>query len=129
MKRLLGALAGGVAVFGLIFALAASLNFTSDSLGAGNAVVAACQAGVMNAQYAHTYTAATPGYTTGIVTITGLTAPCYSLPFKVTLYGAAGASLGEVTGTTPAAGTTFTATFATVSEASITGIAAVLSTH
>jgi hypothetical protein len=129
VKRLLGALAGGVAVFGLIFAMAASLNFTSDSLGAGTAVVASCQAGVMNAQYASTYTPASSGYTTGIVTVTGLTAPCYSLPFRVSLTGAAGASLGEVTGTTPAVGTSFTATFTTVSESSILGIAAVISNH
>ncbi len=135
MKRLLAALGGGVAVFALIFALAASLNLTSDSLGAGTAVVASCQAGVMNATYTSTYSSSLPGYYVGSVVLTGLTAPCYNLPYKVTLSGAANASLGEVTGTTPGSGATITVTFpvppaaGNASSALVTGVSVVISTH
>src|SRR6267378_6232789 len=112
MKRLVGAVLAGLLVFGLVLGAAASLNLTSDSLGSATTTVAACQAGALNATYTSTYSATSPGYTVGTVVITGLAATCYSKPYKVTLSGAAGASLGEATGTTPAAGTTITATFA-----------------
>ena len=92
--------------FGLVLGMAASLNLTSDSLGSATTTVAACQAGALNATYTSTYSATSPGYTVGTVTITGLAGTCYSKPYKVTLSGAAGASLGEATGTTPGAGTT-----------------------
>ena len=107
MKRIVGAVLAGLLTFGLVLGMAASLNLTSDSLGAQTTVVAACQAGAMNATYTSTYTAAAPGpgYTVGTVTITGLAATCFSKPYKVTLATAAGASLGEATGTTPSSAT------------------------
>jgi hypothetical protein len=104
------------------------LNLTSDSLGAGTAVVAACQAGTLNATYTSTYSAAAPGYTVGTVTVTGLAATCYSKPYKITLSGAGNASLGEATGTTPASGTTVVAAFApAVAGTSVTGVSVVIS--
>ncbi|MEO7296591.1 MAG: hypothetical protein ABIZ57_10635 [Candidatus Limnocylindria bacterium] len=128
MKRVLTALVAGLITFGGIFGLAASLNLTSDSLGAGNATVAACQAGALNATYSTTYSATTPGYTLGTVTVTGLASTCYSKAYKVTLSGAGNVSLGEATGTTPSTGTSFAATFSpAVSAASVTGISVVLS--
>ena len=128
MKRVLAALFAGLITFGGIYGLAASLNLTSDSLGAGNATVAACQAGALNATYTTSYSATAPGYTVGTVTVTGLAASCYSKAYKITLSGAGNASLGEATGTTPASGTSFGATFApAVSAASVTGISVVLS--
>jgi hypothetical protein len=130
MKRIVGAVLAGLMTFGLVAGMAASLNLTSDSLGSGTAVVAACQAGAMNATYTSSYTAAAPGpgYTVGTVTITGLAATCYSKPYKVTLSTAAGASLGEATGTTPSSGTTIVVTFSpVVSAASVTGINVVIS--
>ena len=45
------------------------------------------------------------------MTVSGLQAGCYSKAFKVTLTNASNASLGEVTGTSPGSGTTFTADF------------------
>ena len=76
MKRIVGAVLAGLMTFGLVTGMAASLNLTSDSLGSATTVVAACQAGAMNATYTSTYTAAAPGpgYTVGTVTITGLAA-------------------------------------------------------
>jgi len=130
MKRIVGAVLAGLMTFGLVAGMAASLNLTSDSLGSATTVVAACQAGAMNATYTSTYTAAAPGpgYTVGTVTITGLAATCYSKPYKVTLSTAAGASLGEATGTTPGAGTTIVVTFSpVVSAASVTAINVVIS--
>ncbi len=120
------ALAGGATVFGGVYGLAASLGLTSNTLGAGQAVVASCQSVAMNATYASTYSATVPGYTVTTVTLTGMATTCQGLPYKITLSGAAGASLGEATGTTPASGTTIAATFSNVSAASVTGVAAVI---
>ena len=128
MKRILSAIVAGLITFGAVFGLAASLNLTSDSLGAGNAVVAACQAATLNATYTSTYSAAAPGYTVGTVTVTGLAATCYSKPYQITLSGAGNASLGEATGTTPASGTTIVATFApAIAGTSVTGVSVVIS--
>ncbi|HYM82891.1 MAG TPA: hypothetical protein VEY67_01910 [Candidatus Dormibacteraeota bacterium] len=115
-------------VFGAVYGLAASLNLTADSLGAATTTVAACQAATLNATYTSTYSATSPGYTVGTVTVNGLASTCYSKPFKVTLSGAASASLGEATGTTPATGTSLTATFSpAVNAASVTAINVVIS--
>ena len=128
MKRVLTALVAGLITFGGIYGLAASLNLTSDSLGAGNATVAACQVGALNATYSTAYSAATPGYTLGTVTVTGLAATCYTKAYKITLSSAGNVSLGEATGTTASTGTSFSATFSpAVSAASVTGISVVLS--
>jgi|ERR1017187_8470331 hypothetical protein len=127
MKRVVGAIVAGVVAFSGIYALAASLTVTSNTLGAGTSVVAACQAATLNATYAPiAYSAAVPGYTVATVTVTGMAATCFTVPYRVTLYGAAGVSLGEATGTTPGSGTTFAAAFAAVSAGSVTGIAVVL---
>ena len=126
-KKLAVALAGGATVFGGVYGLAASLSLTSDSLGAGQAVVAACQSTALNATYTSTYSATVPGYQVTTVTLTGLTSTCYSKAYKITLSGASGTSLGEATGTAPASGTTIAATFTGVSAASVTGVAAVIS--
>jgi hypothetical protein len=128
MKRVLAAILAGLLTFGAVYGLAASLNLTSDSLGAGTAVVASCQAATLNATYTSTYSAAAPGYTVGTVTVTGLAASCYSKAYKITLTTAANASLGEATGTTPSSGTSFSAAFApALSATSITGISVVIS--
>jgi len=128
MKRIVTAILAGLLVFSVVYGLAASLNLTSDTLGAATTTVAACQAGALNATYTSTYSATAPGYTVGTVTITGLAATCYSKPYKVTLSGAAGVSLGEATGTTPASGTSFAATFSpAVLAASVTGVNVVIS--
>ena len=125
-KRLLIALAAAAVVFGAVYAVAASLNLTTDTLGAGTATVAACQSATLTASYAPSYSAALPGYTAGTVTVSGLQASCYGKNYRITLSGAGNASLGEVTGTTPTAGSTFTANFASAGAAALTGIALVI---
>lgn len=128
MKRILAAGMAGLFTFGGVYGLAASLNVTTDGLGSGNAVVAACQAGALTATYTSTYSAAAPGYTVATVTVTGLASTCYSKAYKITLTGAADASLGEATGTTPSSGTSFAATFSpSVSAAAITGVSVTIS--
>ena len=92
----------------------------------GTATVAACQSATLNATYTPlTYTAGT-GYTAATVTVNNLQSSCYSVPYRVTLYGTGGTSLGEATGTTPATGSTFAAAFTAVSASSVTGVAVVL---
>lgn len=128
MKRVLIAVLAGTMTFGAVYGLAASLNLTTESLGAVNNTVAACQAGALNATYTSSYSTTVPGYAVGTVTVTGLASTCYSKAYKITLSGSGNASLGEATGTTPASGTTFAATFSpAVNAASITGIAVVIS--
>lgn len=52
-----------------------------------------------------------------------MTSGCYSKAYRITLTGAADASLGEATGTTPASGTTFAATFSpVVNAATVVGV-------
>ena len=124
MKRALVALGVGSAIFAGVYGLAASLNVSSSGLGAGNASVAACQAGALTSSYATAYSSSTPGYNVGVVTVNGLASTCYSKSFKVTLVNSSNTSLGEVTGTAPSSGTSFTADFtsANASAASVTGV-------
>jgi hypothetical protein len=124
VRRVALALVVGTVVFGGIYGLAASLGVNSKTLGAGSTSVAACQSGTLTASYATTYDPAIPGYKVGLVTVSGLQSSCYSMPFKVTLVNSSNASLGEVSGTTPSSGSSFTADFGSnnVPAASVTGI-------
>jgi hypothetical protein len=132
MKRFGVALVVAGVVFSGIYGLAASLNVSSASLGAGNVSVAACQSATLTPSYATSYSASLPGYKVGVVTVNGLdttsTPNCASKAFKITLVNGT-TSLGEVTGTTPASGTSFTADFssANASAASVSGVHVVIS--
>jgi hypothetical protein len=128
MKRVFMVLVAGVVTFATVYGFAASLNLNSESYGAAQTVVAACQSGTLTATYSSTYSASVPGFTTGTVTVTGLQAGCYNMAYKVELTGSGGTSLGEATGTTPLSGTSFSATFSpAVSAAAVTGVAVVIS--
>ncbi|HEY3211250.1 MAG TPA: hypothetical protein VGL18_15965 [Actinomycetota bacterium] len=132
MKRLLVALLIGGAVFAGVFGVAASLGVTSDSLGAGNSVVAACQAGTVSVSYTPSYSASAPaGYRATTVTVGNIdTSPsaCGGKAIQVTLTGPGGsnASLGEQTGTTPTSGSSMSFTFASVSASDVTGVHVVI---
>jgi hypothetical protein len=126
MKRIIGVIVAGVIAFSGVYALAASLSVTSNQLGAGVTTVAACQgAATLNATYVPSYQSSVPGYSAGTVTLNNLASTCWNVPYKVTLTNA-GASLSEVTGTTPVSGTTLVVTFTGVNAASVTGVAVVL---
>ena len=123
-KRLLIALVLAGIVFAGVLGLAASLNVSSNTLGAGSASVAACQSGTLTASYATSYSSTLPGYQVGVVTVSGLQSGCYTKSFRVLLSNSSNTSLGEVTGTTPSSGTTFTADFTSsnVSAANVANI-------
>ena len=127
MKRVIGAIAAGVVAFSGIYALAASLSVTSNTLGAVSVAVASCQATAINVTYTPlAYTSGT-GYTTTSVTVTGLASTCNSVPYRITLYQTGGGSLVEATGTTPSSGPSFTTSaFSAVNANLITGVAVVL---
>ena len=135
MKRIAAALAGGVLTFSAVYGMAASLNVTSDSLGAGTSTVAACQAAALNIQYNSAanlaYNATANGYIVTNVTIHNLQATCESKPYRITLMNGS-ASIGEVTGNTPASTADFTsAAFTGTTEvaANVTNVAMVITDH
>jgi hypothetical protein len=115
VRRLSVALGIGTVVFGGVYGLASSLGVNGQTLGAGSASIAACQSATLTTSYATAYDATIPGYKVGVVTVTGLDTTsmtnCASKAFKVTITGTGNASLGQVTGTTPSSGTSFTADF------------------
>jgi hypothetical protein len=125
-KRYLVPVSVGVVVFGSVTAFAATLNVSSKSLGAGNATVASCNSSA-SVSYTTAYASALPGYrvaTAPVITAAG----CSGMAFKVTLSGASGAALGEVSGTldsTGAAAPDFSAS--NISAAAITGVSVVVS--
>ena len=126
-KRLAIALGIGTIVFGGVYGFAASLGVSSQSLGSGNAAVASCQTTALTPSYATAYDSTIPGYKVGVVTVNGLDTTaghCASKAFKITLVNSSNVSLGEVSGTTSASGTSFTADFtsAAVPAANITGV-------
>jgi hypothetical protein len=128
VKRVLAAIVAGLFTFGGVYGLAASLNLTSDGLGAGSAVVASCQAATLNATYTTSYSSSLPGYQVANVTVTGLASTCYGKAYRVTLTGAGAASLGESTGTTPSSGSSFAAAVSPAVDAtSVTGLTVVIS--
>jgi hypothetical protein len=142
MKRIIGAIAAGVVAFSGIYALAASLSVTSNTLGAGTSATASCTADTLTVGYGTlSYSATVPGYTVTTVTITDNTSPtpawtaCKNLNYRVTVYTGTSSpytSLVETTGTVPATianttGATFTTTaFAAQNANSITGVSVVI---
>jgi len=128
MKRTIVAVLAGAAAFATVFGFAASLGVTSDTLGAGNSAVAACQAGTLNVSYGPAYNAAAPaGYRATTVTVGNIdtaASACGSKAIRVTLTGpgASNASLGEQTGTTPSTGSSMSFTFSSVSASDVTGV-------
>jgi hypothetical protein len=134
VKRIALAVLVGIIVFATVYGFAASLAVGSQTLGAGTSTVAACQSTTLTASYAVTYDSTIPAYKVGVVTVNGLDTTaghCASKAFRVTLTGpgASNASLGEITGTTPAAGASFTADFtpSNVAASSVTGLHVVIS--
>lgn len=116
-----------------VYAAAASINVGSDTLGAGNSAVAACQSTALAVGYTTSYAAAIPGYRVGTVSVGGLDTisgtNCASKAYRITLTGASNASLAELTGTTPSSGTSFGVDFSAsnVPAANVTGVHVVIS--
>jgi hypothetical protein len=126
-KRYAVPLVAGVVVFGAVTAFAATMTVTTKTLGAGNSTVASCNA-TATATYNTVYMATTPGpgYKVAIAPV-ATAVGCATMAYKVTLYGTAGASLGEVTGVLDATGLAspdFTAS--NILASSVLGIAVVV---
>jgi hypothetical protein len=99
-KRLLIAALVGITVFATVYAVAASLTVTASSLGAGTATVSSCDTDGVATSFDTTYSASAAGYKVTTVHVTGIATPgCDGKTMKVTLIGAADASLAEVTAT------------------------------
>ena len=95
IRRPIAALIGGLMVFALVYAVAASLSVTSTDLAAGNATVAACDANGVTTSYAVAYDAASARYEVSTVTVGGIADACLGQDFSVTL-GAGSTELGTV---------------------------------
>jgi hypothetical protein len=125
MKKLFLAVVIGGAVFGTVFAFAASLGLTSNDLASGDAVVASCDidATANNVSYTTSYSGAANGYVVNTAVVTGLSTPaCDNQLAKATLSGAANAPLEQASATVGAGGT-LTFTFAGTTLASnVTGV-------
>ena len=105
-RRLALALIVTAVTFSIIYGVAASLNVTANTLGSGTGSVTSCDTNGVATAYATAYEAAVAGYEVTTVSVTGVATPgCDGKSMKVTLIGAADASLAEQTVTlaTPAA--------------------------
>jgi len=124
MKRAILAITIAAVVGTGIYGLAASLGVSSDTLGSGSAVVAACQSATINVAYDSTYAAT--GYqatTVHLQHVDETAAKCGGKSYKVRLADGSGTALGaEGSGTVTASTNTDATedvTFSGVSAASV----------
>ena len=106
MKRSIKATVLGVAIFGVTVAAAAGFGLTSDNLGSGDSIVAACQTSTdINVTYStvaydssldSTESAAPGRYKVTEVTLEDVDAACVDQNVQITLSKADGESLTEV---------------------------------
>ena len=123
-KRTLFATLLALTIFGAVYGFAATLSVGANTLSAGNASVASCQAsGTPTGTYTVAYDSTLGGYKVSGITVTGLDAGCATKAVSVTLTGAANANLASIAGTVPAGGGSLALTpGSTVSAASVTGV-------
>ena len=123
-KRTLFSIVLALTIFGAVYGFAATLNVGANTLSAGNASVASCQAsGTPTGTYTVAYDSTLGGYKVSGVTVTGLDAGCATKAISVTLTGAANANLASIAGTVPVGGGSLALTpGSTVSAASVSGV-------
>jgi hypothetical protein len=113
-------------IFGAVYGFAATLNVGANTLSAGNATVASCQAtGTPTGTYTVGYDTTSKQYDVSTVVVTGLdTTNCSGKAISVTLTGNSGATnLATITGTVPSSGTSLTLTpGSSVSAAAVSGV-------
>jgi hypothetical protein len=98
MRRLIIGLLVGTMVFGIVFAVAASLGVTSNQLGAGSADVNSCDTNGVTTGYDASFLGGT--YKVTEVNVTGVNdAACDGHTIGVTLVNSAGTSIGSGTAT------------------------------
>ena len=119
------ALTLALTIFGAVYGFAATLNVGANSLSAGNASVASCQAsGTPTGTYAVAYDTTLAAYKISGVTVTNLDTGCAGKSISVTLTGASGATnLATITGTVPAGGGSLALSpSSTIAAASVSGV-------
>ena len=129
-RRLGIALIVGATTFSIIYGVAASLGVSANTLGSGTSSVTACDTDGVATSYATAYDSTVAGYEVTTVSVTGIATPgCDAKSMKVTLVGAADASLAEQTVIlgTPAANETFNFASSNVLAASVLKVAVVIS--
>jgi hypothetical protein len=112
-------------IFGAVYGFAATLNVGANTLSAGNASVASCQAsGTPTGTYSVAYDTGTAAYKVSGVTVTNLDSNCAGKSISVTLTGSSGGSnLATITGTVPVGGGSLALSpSGTVAAASVTGV-------
>ena len=121
-KRTIVAVVLALTIFGAVYGFAATLSVGANTLSAGNASVASCQAsGSPTGTYTVAYDSTLGGYKVATVNVTGIDAGCNTKNVSVTLTGAANANLATIAGTI--AGTSIALTpGSTVSAALVTGV-------
>ena len=127
-RRTLFAVLLALTIFGAVYGFAATLNVGTNTLSAGNATVASCQAsGTPTGTYALAYDSTIPGYKVSGVTVTGMDPLCNGKTVSVTLTGAANASLASGNAVYSSAGSSTTVAIgslsATPNATSVTGVA------
>ena len=100
-NRLVLGLTVGALVFAATFAAAASLNLSVETLSADQAAIVSCDPDGVTSDYGTVYSATAGGYIVAGVDLSGIAGPCNLFDFKVSLVGAGGAQLAQVS--TPAA--------------------------
>lgn len=126
-RRVLAGVLAAAGIAGLAGSFAASLNLDGSSLGAGTAVIAACQpaATPVKVGFTNAYSAPLKAYQVTAVKLDSLAGACTGLRASVTLTDSAGAVLFE--GTATVASSTLSMTVpAGVSAANVVGTAVVL---
>jgi hypothetical protein len=105
-KRLAISLVVIIAAFSIVFAVAASLNVTAGTLGAGTSEVSSCDSDGVGTTYEASFSPTAGAYEVKKVSVTGIATPaCDGRTLKVTLLDASDEVLAErtVTLATPAA--------------------------
>ena len=104
-RRSLISVVVALGLFGAVYGFAATLNVGANTLSAGNASVASCQAsGTPMGTYTIAYDSSVPGYKVSGVTVTGLDPACDGKTVAVTLTGTANAALASGSAVYNAAG-------------------------
>ena len=94
------------AIFSVVFAVAASLDVTAGTLGAGTSAVTSCDGNGVSTTYSTSFSASLADYQVTTVSVAGVATPaCDGRTMKVTLLDDSDVALAEITVTlgTPAA--------------------------
>jgi uncharacterized membrane-anchored protein len=121
-KRTILALLASLAVFGSLYAMAASLGgITSSKVGADSTVVASCDTDGVTTAYTTAWDATDKRYEISAVTVGGVADTCDGETLSVSLTDSTGAQIGTGTVAIPTSvATSFAVTMSTASSAKLT---------